>query len=306
MNLVGTNSDSRDFEQLKNMVASSLANIEAIGHRTGRPYFYLGDGWALSMLSTGQPFFVDTRDRVITPWILMGGHWETNVDNVLTTFVRPGMHIVDVGAHMGYYTIKLGGKIGPKGRLDSFEPNPEMATFLRENINLNGLFSQVVLHRTAAGSRKETGVLSMRKGNTTSASLLSDTETATSYEVPIDTLDAMLECRNDVSLIKIDAEGFEPAVLEGSQKTLSESPNCALMIELSLERWERSRPLEDLTELVAGRVPYAVTPDGGLRRMVGAEIRGFLMSCLFTENYFLFLSPGDDESRRRLDPLIAE
>ena len=68
-------------------VAAQHADLFA--QRSNRPYYPLNDGWGLTYLSTGQPFFVNTEDRNITPWILMGGHWETNVDRILCAYVKP-------------------------------------------------------------------------------------------------------------------------------------------------------------------------------------------------------------------------
>lgn len=39
--------------------------------------------------------------------------------------------------------------------------------------------------------------------------------------------------------IKLDAEGYEKRILDGALNLLKRSPQCAIMIELGLERWER-------------------------------------------------------------------
>src|SRR5262245_54360926 len=103
-----------------------------------RMYCYLGGNRALTQLSTGQPFFVNTDDRGIATWIMLGGIWETFVDDVLCRLARPGMNFLDIGANMGYYSVKIGGLIGPSGKIFSFEPNPEIYPFLKDNMEVNG------------------------------------------------------------------------------------------------------------------------------------------------------------------------
>lgn len=73
-----------EIDELKKMVSAQGVLIEQLSrlsaetfsllaNRTGRPYWNLTDGWALAHLDSGEPFYVNTRDTTVTPWILMGG-----------------------------------------------------------------------------------------------------------------------------------------------------------------------------------------------------------------------------------------
>jgi len=132
-------------------------------HRPGgghaRPYYYLGHGRGLTQLSTGHPFFVNTRDRGITTWIILGGVWETFVDDVLCALARPGGIFLDVGANQGYYSVKLGHLVGPAGAGFSFEPNPELYAVLADNVDINGLSARVRTFPLAAGDAPGRSVL---------------------------------------------------------------------------------------------------------------------------------------------------
>ena len=85
-----------------------------------RPYYYLGNRRGLTRLASGEPFFVNTSDHGITSWIIMGGTWETFVDDILSNIVRPGDRVLDAGANQGYYTIRLGTIVGPEVRVVAF------------------------------------------------------------------------------------------------------------------------------------------------------------------------------------------
>lgn len=262
--------------------------------RSGRPYYPLNNGWGLTHLHTGQPFFVNTEDRNITPWIIMGGHWETNVDNVLCEYAKPGMHVVDIGANMGYYTVKLATKVSSSGRLIAFEPNPEVYAMCLENLKINGLTGHARVERLALGDKPGTARLTRSHSNMASANLLGDQDADAAFEVEVATLDAILPEDEKIDLIKLDAEGYEPFILKGAARTLERSPSCAIMIELGMERWERFARLDDLVSLCGGqgREIFAVHDDGTIEKFNG-DLRAFLSTRPFNENYFLVGQDND-------------
>src|ERR1700730_10784309 len=86
-------------------LASRLDAIEAGLHalRNGRwPHdpVYLGDHTALVATRWGAKVLVDTRDTLLTPWLLMDGLWETTVTGWLESNLRPGQSFVDAGANI--------------------------------------------------------------------------------------------------------------------------------------------------------------------------------------------------------------
>ncbi|WP_156839927.1 FkbM family methyltransferase [Novosphingobium aquimarinum] len=275
-------------------VAAQHADL--YGQRSNRPYYPLNDGWGLTYLSTGQPFFVNTEDRNITPWILMGGHWETNVDRVLCAYAQPGMHVLDIGANMGYYAVKLGAKIGAGGTLIAFEPNPEVYDVCVENLKINGLTGFAKVLPLALGDTQGTATLTRSRSNMASANLIGDQDAGVSFPVEVETLDAYLGNAAPVDLIKLDAEGYESFILKGAARTLARSPACAIMIELGLDRWERHSTLDALVPLCGGngRELYAVQDDGTLEHFTG-DLRAFLQTKPFSENYFLVARPAEVE-----------
>ncbi|HEY3123578.1 MAG TPA: FkbM family methyltransferase, partial [Thermoanaerobaculia bacterium] len=49
--------------------------------------------------------------------------------------IRPGMTVLDLGAHVGYYSRLFSGLVGPKGKVYAFEASPENQTMLRRNLD---------------------------------------------------------------------------------------------------------------------------------------------------------------------------
>lgn len=70
----------------------------------------------------------DTRDRA------------GEADTVMALLgVRPGMHVADVGAGSGYYTVRLSPRVGPEGRVIAQDIMPEYLERLRERVRRDSL-----------------------------------------------------------------------------------------------------------------------------------------------------------------------
>lgn len=48
--------------------------------------------------------------------------------------IRPGMTVADIGAGVGYYSLKLAKKVGPKGKVFATDLQPEMLRLLRQRL----------------------------------------------------------------------------------------------------------------------------------------------------------------------------
>jgi len=268
------------------------------------PYYYLGDGRGLTHLSTGQPFFVATNDRSITPWILMGGVWETFADDVVTAYVVPGMSILDVGANMGYYTVKWGSLIGPGGVLHAFEPNPEVLDLLRANVSINALAFTCHVHAVAAGSAPGHGTLTFNYANMGQAGFDQNHLVDRKYEVVIETIDNRLSSLERVDLFKIDAEGFEPEVLRGAKKLISRSPNCAFHIEIQLS-WERFGSVASILKpIITGRRLFVICHDKTLMPIELAQLASYVRQTPH-KMADLFICPDSNEFISRVTRFIV-
>lgn len=143
--------------------------------------------------------------------------------------VRPGGTVLDVGAHLGYYTLLAGKLAGPSGRVHSVEPCPENRVFLEENLRLNRL-DNVVLHPLAAGGRCAERSLQITASSDSHGfyphPLARTVETATVPEAPLDEI-----ITGPIDVAKIDVEGAEFEVLAGMRRLLRESPSLEIGVE---------------------------------------------------------------------------
>lgn len=260
-----------------------IAHLELMlsGVAARAPYHYLGGNRALTRLSTGQPFVVNTADTELAPWIIMGGHWETWADDIVCSYLKPGMKVIDAGANVGYYTVKWGCIIGQSGELHAFEPNPSMIPFVYENLRLNGL-RHCTLHPQALGSDPCTLSLSSTPLNFGSATLTEDLPYGPgdiiAVDVPVTTIDLALHNMAHVDFFKIDVEGFEPDVLQGSRGLISRSPNCAFQIEVRSNPSNAGAIADMLFPLSHNKCIFIIGHDTSLRPIELAHLDNYVQA----------------------------
>ena len=129
--------------------------------------------------------------------------------------VKPGAHVVDVGANTGNHTIFFAGPMKAASVLP-FEPLPAAAGALRAAVARNGM-QNVDLSRLGVGVADVEGRVKLvfsGRGGLGATSLEPDP----AGEISVAPLDSMISGR--VDLLKVDVEGMEMSVLAGSQELI--------------------------------------------------------------------------------------
>jgi FkbM family methyltransferase len=160
-------------------------------------------------------------------------------DEIIELFTpKEGDVVIDIGAHMGRYTIIGAKRVGTKGKVVAIEANPSNFEMLNRNIKLNQLTNVISLNNAVYS--KETKIKlylpGEELGHTTYNTVMSDrARTEDKFvEVSANTLDYLLQLNEitDVNWVKIDVEGAEFEVLKGASNVLSKSKDIALLIEV--------------------------------------------------------------------------
>ena len=148
----------------------------------------------------------------------------------LLHLLRPEDVFVDVGANIGSYTILASSVVSAKSI--SFEPVPSTFMHLKHNVAINDVESLVELYNCGVGRGK--GVLKFTSTNDTTNHVIADGSGAIQGTIAVEvvTLDEIL-CDRSPTLIKIDTEGFELAVLQGGKLSLNASSTMALIVEIN-------------------------------------------------------------------------
>jgi FkbM family methyltransferase len=172
--------------------------------------------------------------------ILMTGHWEPQTWRVLEPHVPVGGTFVDVGAHIGWYSLKAAKAVGPKGRVIAIEPDHETLRKLRDNIRASGAEAVIVVVPVACYDSETTLPFYSAPGTNTGESSLylgaasQEGPITASYPVRARRLDDILRevGVTRVDALKIDVEGAEVHVLKGAVQTLDRfRPETSLEID---------------------------------------------------------------------------
>lgn len=125
------------------------------------------------------------------------------------------MTVFDVGAHAGYYTLMFSRLVGPKGRVLSFEANPDNADSLRKHLLINGLENVEVIE-AAVCDRSGEAYFETNSHRSKHGYMGTLAETGTHVRtIHLDSFPAP-------DLIKMDIEGAETLALTGASRILSE------------------------------------------------------------------------------------
>ncbi len=180
----------------------------------------------IAEIADGLRLWIDLADHAIGLNILRG-RYELNELDFIQRCVAPGQHVVDCGAHIGFFAMHMAALVGPTGSVTAFEPFPVNAECLDRSVRENAFDGRVMQHRAAVGASPGTKALVFARNtiNSGGAFLLRDGTDAPAGHLtaPVQTvsLDSST-LRRPISFIKADIEGAEPLAMRGADRVLRE------------------------------------------------------------------------------------
>ena len=153
---------------------------------------------------------------------------------------KEGDNVIDIGAHIGRYTIISSKMVGENGKVVAIEANPAVFEMLNKNIKLNQFTN--ILSLNYAVYSQETKIKLFLPNDEENMTIYNSimTERANNkekfVEVNANTLDTIIQStgikEDGINWIKIDVEGAEYEVLRGATSILSQSKDIALLVEI--------------------------------------------------------------------------
>lgn len=222
----------------------------------------------IARLDDGAVIALRLDDRIERNIWLYGAH-DYDLLEVFRLLLAPGMVVIDVGAHVGQFTLSAAARVGAAGHVIAVEPNPEILPRLEGNVRRNG-FSWVSIVAAAVAESPGRALLRLPEtagDNTGAASIEYGGPAASAFEVAVETLDRIVRTfelpRLDV--VKVDAEGSEARVFDGGRDALARwKPHVLFEADdLLFGREKGGRAVDRLRGLgyrIYGRVPQPGKP----------------------------------------------
>jgi FkbM family methyltransferase len=216
-------------------------------------YFSLDQGLGLARLQDGHFLYVDPMDEAVASHLIARGYWETWIHQVVCALVRPGDHIVEVGANFGYYTVAMARRAGPEGSILAFEANPRLANLVRRSVHFNGYDRSVKVVAMAASDKAGTLSFATSRSNA-GGGTISTTDGALGADcvlIPVEAVTLDSVAPEGVRLIRMDAEGSEPLILRGAVRLL-QRPDIVVCMEWDLIQMRARADVDDLVAWLDG------------------------------------------------------
>jgi len=180
----------------------------------------------------GMDFLLPSGDFGVTLEAESTGEYEPVTTTLLEKMLEEGMTFVDVGAHVGLFTLPAAKWVGKAGRVVAFEPHPDNYAMLFANIAANELGDCVEAMQSAVSDVSEPVRLHMSGFNTGDHQLFHKGSRNT-IEVQCTTLDNYFDSGDKVDVIKMDVQGAEAAAFRGMRRVLLDNHSIQVIWELS-------------------------------------------------------------------------
>jgi FkbM family methyltransferase len=151
--------------------------------------------------------------------------FEYTTCRAISTVLKPGDTFVDVGAHIGFFTLLAASIVGEKGRIVAFEPNVSTRARLIENVNQNGWGDRVSVRPWGLSEESTTVDLCIPNDPnlaTSHASMRAQDDWRSYHRQSIEVrrLDDVWSPQDPIHLVKFDIEGAELLALRGASQTI--------------------------------------------------------------------------------------
>ena len=174
-------------------------------------------------IGEGVKICVKNDINCLTTYVLLSqGDWFESEMAFVRQLILPGMEILDIGANHGVYTLTMAQLLQGQGQVTAYEPASSVISFLRKSVAANALTTVKIVN---AGLSDREGKATLFLSTNSELNSLQKASVEQKQEtIQLLTLDRELESQGwqDISFVKLDAEGEEANILAGGQRFFSE------------------------------------------------------------------------------------
>lgn len=152
--------------------------------------------------------------------------------------------VVDLGAHIGYYTLMMAKLVGQNGKVFAFEPEPRNLELLHKNIEVNSYKNIEVIPKAVSDidgvctlfvGQESFGANKIFKPKKTDTQKFDEIKTKT---IRLDDYFKEIGFLKKISFIKMDIEGSEVRALQGMKNILELNENLKIFTEINRDALE--------------------------------------------------------------------
>jgi FkbM family methyltransferase len=229
--------------------------------------------WVITEIFDGNmKIWIDLADKYVSFGCLID-NYEPQETAAFRRLLRPGFHVADVGANVGWFTFLAALCTGPEDRVTAIEPRVPTVDYLRRSVRLNQLEDRITVLQNAVGNRAGTVSLTWQPAsrNPGSTHLGEPKENDEGQMAEMRELDALLGGAR-VDFIKMDIEGAEGLALIGASAILQENrPFILCEINPAALRAVSDMSVEEFLRTVGaqGYIPFLLEDCATLARLEG-------------------------------------
>jgi FkbM family methyltransferase len=162
----------------------------------------------------------------------LGRPFEPLETKIVSDYVKKGDTVLDIGANIGYYTLKLANLVGEHGKVFAFEPSPDNFILLQKNIDMNG-YKNTVLEQAAVSDicGRTNLYLSSNPGDNRIHDPLDHSPFVEVQTIRLD--DYFNNFNQNIDFIKMDIQGSELAAIKGMANLLDRNLMIKILMEFS-------------------------------------------------------------------------
>lgn len=197
----------------------------------------------------GHKMFLDPLDSLS---LSIFGYCELPETELVKKQVNKGDTVLDIGAHIGYYTLILARLVGSQGKVYAFEPDPNNFALLKKNVEING-YKNVILIQKAVSNETGKIRLYLSENDAGNHRIYDSHDGRRSIEIEAIRLDDYFRGSDErIRFIKMDIEGAEGSAVLGMSDLLKKNKSIKIVTEFSPAALKKSgsEPEDYLRQLI--------------------------------------------------------
>jgi len=180
------------------------------------------------------------------------GSYEFETKRMIEKCLKPGTIFIDIGANVGYFTAVGASRVGKTGQVHCFEPIPNYFAYIQKIVELNPDY-KIIANDIALGEDNSRVSIASHQHNIGASSIVPNfvpkEDINETLNIQVRRLDEyIIENKlTNISLIKIDTEGFEFPVLLGASQFFDKNNLPYIIAEITPHAFDLMK--KDLNEL---------------------------------------------------------